>query len=124
MTLLDSAPVLLRASARLRGRVLPAGTKVGVVHLAYSARCGGAWPRFFPTPGLNPDPNDTTFGELTVEAHRPADDTETVWRMGHIDAAFGDLLLTGLGCVVADVRVDMVGQNVAAGGQTRCLPRM
>jgi hypothetical protein len=121
---LDSAPVVLRAEARLRGRRLPAGTKVGVVSLAYSLRCGGAWPRFDPVPGLNPHPGDTTVGALIIEGLRPSDNTANIWRMGHIDQTYGNLLLTGVGCVQARAQVDMVGQNVRATGQTRCLPGM
>ncbi|GLX10822.1 hypothetical protein [Microbispora sp. NBRC 16548] len=122
--ILSSAPVLLQHTARLRGRRLAAGTKVGTINLMYSARCAGAWPWFNPTPGLNPDPNDTTVGQLTVEGIRPADNTTNLWKMGHIDSAYGNLLLTGMGCVRASARLDMVGQNVFATGQTDCLPRV
>ncbi|MCF6472746.1 helix-turn-helix domain-containing protein [Nonomuraea sp. MG754425] len=121
---LDSAPVLLEQEARLRGRRLPAGTKVGVISLAYSPRCAGAWPRFDPTPGLNPDPGDTTVGVLTVEGLRPANNTANSWKMGYIDQTYGNLLLTGMGCVQARARLDMVGQNVVATGRTRCLPQL
>lgn len=120
---LQSAHVLLQKQARLRGRTLPAGTNVGEISLVYSPHCGGAWARFYPTPGLNPDPDDTTVGATTVEADRPADHTEMLWRMGHIDSTYSGILLTGLGCAVARARVDMIGQNVAAVGQTHCLPR-
>jgi hypothetical protein len=75
-----------------------------------------------PGPGLNPDPNDTTVGATTIEADRPADHTEMLWRMGHIDSTYSGILLTGIGCVVARARVDRIGQNVAAVGQTQCLP--
>ncbi|MFI7643302.1 helix-turn-helix domain-containing protein [Nonomuraea sp. NPDC049400] len=121
---LDSAPVLLQKDARLRGKRLPAGTKVGVISLAYSPRCAGAWPRFDPTPGLNPNPDDTTVGVLTVEGLRPANNTANSWKMGYIDQTYGNLLLTGVGCVQARARLDMVGQNVVATGQTRCLPQL
>jgi hypothetical protein len=119
---LQSAHVLLQKKAQLRGRILQAGTDVGEISLVYSPHCGGAWARFYPTPGLNPDPNDTTVGTTTVEADRPADHTEMLWRMGHIDSTYSGILLTGLGCAVARARVDMIGQNVAAVGQTQCLP--
>lgn len=62
------------------------------------------------------------MGATTIEACRPADQTETLWRMGHIDSAYSGILLTGMGCVVARARVDMIGQNLAATGQTECLP--
>jgi hypothetical protein len=119
---LATAHVLLQKKAQLRGRVLLAGTDVGEISLVYSPHCGGAWARFYPTPGLNPDPNDTTVGATTIEADRPADHTEMLWRMGHIDSTYSGILLTGLGCAVARARVDMIGQNVAAVGQTQCLP--
>ncbi|MFC0862477.1 hypothetical protein ACFHYQ_09230 [Sphaerimonospora cavernae] len=121
---LTSAPVLLQRTAQLRGRRLPAGITVGTISLLYSARCAGAWPWFYPTPGLNPDPDDTTVGQLTVEGVRPADNTKSIWKMGHIDSTYGNLLLTGMGCVRASARLDMVGQNVSATGQTDCLPRV
>lgn len=119
---LDTSPVVLHQAAQVRGRVLATGTRVGTVSLVYSAHCGGAWARFDPTPGLNPDPNDNTDGITTIEADRPADDTESLWKMGHIDESYSGILLTGIGCVVAHARVDMAGQNVSATGQTRCLP--
>lgn len=122
-TTLGTAPVVLHQAATLHGRQLPVGTQVGTVALRYSPRCGGAWPRFDPTPGLNPDPSETGVGAVTIEAERPIDDTATIWKMGHIDRTYADLLLTGLGCVTAIARVDMVGQNATATGQTRCLPR-
>jgi hypothetical protein len=120
---LEVSPVLLQKQARLRGRRLAAGTRVGTINLTYSPHCAGAWARFDPTPGLNPDPNDTTVGTTTIEADRPADNTEMLWRMGHIDSTYSGILLTGIGCVVARARIDMVGQNVAGVGQTHCLPR-
>lgn len=119
---LETTPVLLQKDAHLRGRTLPAGTRVGTISLTYSARCAGAWARFYPTPGLNPDPDDTTVGATTIEADRPADNTEMLWRMGHIDSTYSGILLTGMGCVVARARIDMVGQNVAGVGETHCLP--
>ncbi|MGW4798131.1 hypothetical protein ACWEPC_37505 [Nonomuraea sp. NPDC004297] len=42
----------------------------------------------------------------------------------YIDQTYGNLLLTGMGCVQARARLDMVGQNVVATGQTRCLPQL
>jgi hypothetical protein len=119
---LETAHVLLQKQAQVRGRVLDAGTDVGTISLVYSPHCAGAWARFYPTPGLNPDPNDTTVGATTIEADRPADHTEMLWRMGHIDSTYSGILLTGMGCVVARARVDMIGQNIAATGQTECLP--
>jgi len=121
---LATASVLLQKPARLRGRVLAIGTNVGTVSLLYSPRCAGAWARFHPTPGLNPDPDDTTVGAVTVEADRPADNTDSLWHMGHIDSSYSGILLTGIGCVIAHARVDMIGQNVSATGQTPCLPHL
>jgi hypothetical protein len=120
---LDSAPVVLHQTAVLHGRQLPAGTQVGSVLLLFSPHCAGAWPRFEPIPGLNPDPTETGVGAITIEGDRPIDGTATIWKMGHIDQAYADLLLTGVGCVSARAQVDMVGQNASASGQTRCLPR-
>ncbi|MFC5911640.1 DUF2690 domain-containing protein [Streptacidiphilus monticola] len=121
---LARSPIKLTAAATVHSRVLPAGTTVGTVSLAYSAHCAGAWARFDPTPGLNPDPTDNLVGALTVSADRPADRAETLWRMGHIDNAYTGLLLSGLGCVVASARVDMAGQDAFAVGRTTCLPQL
>ncbi|MFE6866603.1 helix-turn-helix domain-containing protein [Kitasatospora sp. NPDC057692] len=120
---LDSALVTLVAEARLHGRILPVGTVLGTVLLVYSPHCAGAWPRFHPTPGLNPDPGDTAAAVVTVEAERAIDNTVTTWRMGHVDSAFADVLLTGHGCVTARARVQMAGQDAFGTGQTRCLVR-
>jgi hypothetical protein len=120
---LETSPVVLQQQAQLRGRRLSKGTRVGTISLVYSARCAGAWARFDPTPGLNPDPDDSTVGTTTVEADRPADNTQTLWKMGHIDNAYSGILLTGMGCVFARAQVEMVGQDVSAVGQTRCLLR-
>ncbi|MER6363192.1 helix-turn-helix transcriptional regulator [Kitasatospora sp. NPDC001527] len=121
--ILDSAPVTLRAEARLHGSVLPVGTVLGTVSLMYSSHCAGAWPRFFPTPGLNPDPGDTAAAIVTVEGERAIDNTVTTWRMGHVDSAFADVLLTGHGCVTARARVQMAGQDAFGTGETKCLTR-
>jgi hypothetical protein len=120
---LEARPVLLQKQARLGSRVLAAGTRVGTVSLIYSAHCAGAWAYFYPTPGLNPNPNETTVGVTTVEADRPTDVTVSIWKMGHINSTYSGILLTGIGCVVARARIDMVGQNVAGVGQTKCLPQ-
>ncbi|WP_433438188.1 hypothetical protein [Nonomuraea sp. CA-141351] len=118
------AEVRSHAIPRSTPRSLTAGTNVGTIRLLYSPRCAGAWPLFAPTPGLNPDPSDTTVGVLTVEGARPADNTANLWKMGHVDESYGNLLLTGLGCVRARARLDMVGQNVSAVGETGCLPHV
>jgi hypothetical protein len=40
--------------------------------------------------------NDSTAGITTVWAQRPADTTQNTWKMGHIDNAYSELLLTGV----------------------------
>lgn len=64
--------------------------------LAYSPRCAGAWARFDPAPVIDTHLNDSTAGITTVWAQRPADTTQNTWKMGHIDNAYSELLLTGV----------------------------
>ncbi|WP_107101478.1 DUF2690 domain-containing protein [Streptacidiphilus griseoplanus] len=116
------AAVRLRGPLVLRGRRLPGGTRVGKVTLRYSAHCAGAWARFDPDPVIDTDLQDSTAGSTTVWARRPADTTQETWRMGHVDEAYSGLLLTGLGCVVAGARFEVTNENMAAEGQTPCLP--
>jgi hypothetical protein len=117
-TTLDTADVVLDKAVVLRGTQYKAGDRVGTVILFYSPHCQGAWPRFHPDP-VWASPSD---GIVTIEADRPIDNTATVWTMGHVDQAYADLLLTGIGCVIAKAKVIIVGQNAAATGHTRCLP--
>jgi hypothetical protein len=121
-TVLATAPVRLQGPLILRGQRLAKGTQVGTVTLAYSPRCAGAWARFDPAPVIDTNLNDSTAGVTTVWAQRPADTTQNTWKMGHIDETYSELLLTGVGCVVAGARIDVTNENVAALGQTPCLP--
>lgn len=123
-TNLETVPVVLRQPARVHGRLLKAGTRVGSVELVFSPHCAGAWAHFDPTPGLNPEPRETTVATVTIEADRPADSTMAQFRLGHVDSTYSDMLLTGVGCVTATARVAMSGQNSVATGHTRCLPRL
>jgi hypothetical protein len=116
---LDTASVVLRAASSVAGRELAAGTPVGIVSLRYSDRCHGAWARFDPAPEVFSGPDQ---GTVTILATRPAEGAETSFRLGHIDETYSDLLLTGVGCVVAAATVN-IGQ-AAATGTTRCLPSM
>ncbi|WP_225850903.1 DUF2690 domain-containing protein [Streptomyces sp. HPF1205] len=124
VTNLATAPLRLQAPLTLRGQHLSRGTLVGRVTLRYSPRCAGAWARFDPAPVIDTDLKDSTAGAVTVTALRPADTTEQTWKMGHIDNAFSGLLLTGLGCVVAEARIDITNENMTAQGQTPCLPAL
>ncbi|WP_051467793.1 helix-turn-helix domain-containing protein [Actinomadura oligospora] len=119
----DNIPVRLDRPARLHSRVLPAGTQVGTVYLIYSVRCAGAWARFAPTPGLNPDPNETSAASVSVQVDRPIDGTSSLWRMGHVDSMYSNLLLVGVGCVTAGATVRMTGQDAVGSAHTKCLGR-
>lgn len=59
---------------------------------------------------------------VTLTVTRPADGELSLWRLPHVDEAYGDLLLTGLGCVSARGSVELVGSGITATAQTRCLP--
>jgi hypothetical protein len=118
---LDSQPVILRQPARIDGRPITPGTTVGTVTLRFSPRCAGAWTRFDPAAGLFTDPSQ---GTVTVQASRPAEGAQATWRLGHIDQTYGDLLLTGMGCVQAHVVVNIFDGAATADGSTLCLPKM
>jgi hypothetical protein len=116
---LATAPVVLRTAANVAGRELAAGTPLGTVSLRYSDHCHGAWARFDPAPEVFSGPDQ---GTVTILATRPAEGAQASFRLGHIDETYSDMLLTGVGCVVAAATVN-VGQ-AAATGITRCLPSM
>jgi hypothetical protein len=116
---IDTARVVLSSAAKVAGHELAAGTSVGIVSLRYSDRCKGAWARFDPAPGVFSGPDE---GTVTISAQRPAEGALSSFRLGHIDETYSDLLLTGVGCVVASATVN-IGQSTAS-GSTRCLPRM
>lgn len=122
VTSLGTVPIRLPGPLTLRGRRLAKGTRVGTVTLRYSARCGGAWARFDPAAVIDTDLGDSTAGVTTVWARRPADTTQEMWKMGHIDNAYSGILLTGLGCVIAGARIDITNVNVSAQAETPCLP--
>lgn len=116
---LDSVPVVLSSPATIDGRTMPVGSTVGTVTLRYSSHCNGAWARFDPAANLFTNPD---MGTVTIEADRPAEGAQSSFRLGHIDQTYSDLLLTGMGCVVASATV-IVGPGTAWGA-THCLPTM
>jgi hypothetical protein len=118
---LDAKPVRLHAAAVIDGRRYPAGGTVGTVTLRFSRRCEGAWARFDPAPGVFQDPAGAS---VTLQAGRPAEGSENLWRLGHVDQTYSDLLLTGMGCVQASATVTVFNGNVTADGETACLPKM
>jgi hypothetical protein len=119
-TVLDRRPVRLPVPTTIASRSLHAGTLLGTVSLRYSARCAAAWARFDPAPGIFS--NQPGAAALLLVVSRPADGTQSTWRMPHVEEAYGDLLLTGLGCVVASASIELMGQQRTATAHTRCLP--
>jgi hypothetical protein len=118
---LDTRPVVLRQPTHIDGRSITVGTTIGTVTLRFSPKCAGAWARFDPAAGLFTSPSQ---GTVTVQASRPAEGAQATWRLGHIDQTYGDLLLTGMGCVEASVFVNIFDGAATADGSTQCLPRM
>jgi hypothetical protein len=116
---IDSSPVVLGSAVTIDGKAFRAGSALGVVTLRYSAHCNGAWARFDPTEGVFGNPDQ---GTVTIQAARPAEGAQSSWRLGHIDQTYSDLLLTGMGCVVASATVN-VGPATAT-GTTQCRPTM
>ncbi|HET7016701.1 MAG TPA: DUF2690 domain-containing protein [Streptosporangiaceae bacterium] len=119
-TVLDSRPIVLAARAEISGRAIPKGTVLGTVSLKYSSVCRGAWARFDPAGGVFGHNTNVAAVRLTVL--RPSDGTESSWRLPHVGEAYGDLLLTGVGCVIARGSVELVGLGITATAQTNCLP--
>ena len=117
-SVLDAERLVLRAPARFGTRALPAATLVGTVRLRCSRRCAAAWAKLIPAPVIyHPE-----LGTVTVVAERPADGTTTRFHLGHLEQAYGDLLLTGLGCVIAGGTItSSTGQSISA--TTRCRGR-
>lgn len=116
VTTLDSAELRLPATARINGILLPAGTIVGHVTLRYSVACHTAWARVDPMPAVDAP----TAGTVDVYAIRPADGTRTEFHLGHLEEAYGDMLLTRLGCVQAEGAINLTAGPVVS-GVTRCL---
>jgi len=119
-TVLDSKPIILPRRAEIGGHAVPKGTVLGTVSLKYSSLCRGAWARFDPAGGVYGRNPNVAAVRLTVL--RPADGTESSWRLPHVDEAYGDLLLTGVGCVIARGSVELVGLGITATAKTHCLP--
>jgi Helix-turn-helix domain/Protein of unknown function (DUF2690) len=81
---------------------VPADQDSGELELRYSASCRSAWARFSPAVGWQPGQGM----QITVTTLRPADSrmaTYTVTYGG--PAIIGDMLLTGRGCVLAEVQM-------------------
>lgn len=116
---LDSAPIVLPAQAVIGGRTFPKGTVLGTISLRYSPVCRGGWARFDPVTKVYG--SDTSAAVVQISILRPADGTESIWRLPHASETYGDLLLTGLGCVVARGSVQLVGPGITATAQTNCL---
>ena len=117
---LDGRPIVLPVSATINGHLVPKGTVLGTISLRNSRVCGGAWARFDPVAKIWG--HDTTEASILLTVLRPADGTMSQWRLPHIDEAYGDLLLTGMGCVIARGSVKLAGSGVTATAQTSCLP--
>ncbi|WP_433214513.1 DUF2690 domain-containing protein [Microtetraspora malaysiensis] len=119
---LDAQPLVLPGAVNLKGRQLAAGASIGTVTLRFSRRCAGAWARFDPDPSVFTDPSD---GTVTIRTVRTADGTSSSFRLGHLDQAYSDLLLIGVGCVQAEAEITVSGSRAtSATGKTACLPKI
>jgi hypothetical protein len=116
VTTLDSAELRLPVPARVNGVLLPAGTLVGHVTLRYSVACHTAWARVDPMPAVD----KPAAGTVDVYAIRPADGTRTEFHLGHLEEAYGDMLLTQPGCVQAEGAINLTAGPVVS-GVTLCL---
>ena len=112
--------MILPRAERAGDRQLASSAELGAVTLRFSAHCRGAWARFDPAPHTFPNPNTAT---VTIQAERPAEGAQTTFRLAHVDQTDSDMLLVGVGCVVARATVTFP-DGLAATAQTPCLPRM
>lgn len=90
--------------------------QLGTVHLRYSPHCQAAWAKFEPLPP--PSPQQQVM--VVVETIRPADGMKTVFHYPGLEQIYGDMLLTGPGCVQATASVQVAGE-IEATGSTACL---
>ncbi len=90
--------------------------QVGTAVLRYSPSCGAAWAKFEPLPQASPPANAV----VVVEAVRPADGMKTVFHYPSFEQVYGDLLLTGRGCVRATAIVTLPDGRTGS-GTTKCL---
>lgn len=113
---LDSAELRLPTAARVKGVLLPAGTLIGHVSLRYSVACRTAWARVDPMPAVD----TPAAGTVDVYAIRPADGARTEFHLGHLEEAYGDMLLTRTGCVQAQGAINLAAGPVVS-AVTGCL---
>jgi len=92
----------------------PVGT-VGLVLLRYSPACRAAWAKFHPASGIQTD-----RAMVVVEAVRPSDGIKTTFQYPSLTQVYGDVLLTGPGCVRASATVTLL-DGTGATGSTACL---
>ena len=59
-------------------------------------------------------------GTVDVYAIRPADGNRTEFHLGHLEEAYGDMLLTGPGCVQAEGAINLAAGPVVS-AVTECL---
>jgi Helix-turn-helix domain/Protein of unknown function (DUF2690) len=85
-------------SARI---IYPDDRLAGTIELRYSPHCAAGWGRFVPAPtGRGPD--DT----VTIAISRPADRIRLPYTISYGDqAAYGDILHTAPGCIIASASV-------------------
>ncbi|HZM81737.1 MAG TPA: helix-turn-helix domain-containing protein [Candidatus Limnocylindrales bacterium] len=95
----------------------PVGT-FGQVLLRYSPACHAAWAKFQPLP--SGPAGDVAKAVVVVEAVRPADGIKTSFQYPSLAQIYGDILLTGPGCVRAGATVTLP-DGTGATGYTACL---
>ncbi len=96
-TTVASAVVRVTSLAVAAGHRFPAGTVIGTVELRYSPRCRAAWGRLTPTVAFD----HPKSGRESLGVTRPGDGAAAPFQPGFVEEAYGDLLVTGHGCLVA-----------------------
>jgi transcriptional regulator with XRE-family HTH domain len=112
---IGTAPLHLDRAVTVRGQHLAAGTVVGVLELRYSPACHAAWARLTPVqsvarPGL---------GSVAAGVVRPADGRHLQYGFRQIVEIYGNMLLTGPGCVSARGSITFTA-GAAATAATPC----
>lgn len=113
---LASVPVRLPRPMTVHGHRLLIGAAIGNITVRFSAACQAGWARFDPLPVVD----SPGLGKVTVILLRPSDGGRTVYRPGQLEEAYGNILLTGAGCVRAETVVRF-SSGIVAQAKTRCV---
>ncbi|HET7013511.1 MAG TPA: DUF2690 domain-containing protein [Streptosporangiaceae bacterium] len=114
-TTVASAEIRVTEPAVAAGLRFAPGTVIGTVELRYSPRCHAAWGRVTPTVAFD----HPKSGREALGVTRPSDGAAAPFEPGDVEEAYGDLLTTGHGCLVAYAKF-MIADGHVASARTAC----